>query len=203
MTEEAYLVALNIIGLIAFSFSGAIKARIHGLDLFGVIVLGFSTALGGGAIRDVMVQRIPLMLIDISYAIFSALGIISALTLKKNINTVIYTKVFLFSDAIGLASFTATGCIVAYQAGLGVIGIIVLGMSTAIGGGIIRDILVNEIPMVLNRELYATCSFAGCIVFRMFCESAGIQIAAYLSMSVVFIFRLFAIIFKWNLPRFS
>ncbi|MCM8788912.1 MAG: trimeric intracellular cation channel family protein [Candidatus Omnitrophica bacterium] len=203
MTEETYLVALNIIGLVAFSFSGAIKARIHGLDLFGVIVLGFSTALGGGAIRDVMVQRIPLMLTDISYAIFSALGIIFALALKKNIDTVIYTKVFLVSDAIGLASFTATGCIVAYQSGLGAIGIIVLGVSTAIGGGIIRDIFVNEIPIVLNRELYATCSFAGCIIFRVLCNIAGTHIAAYASVSAVFIFRLFAIIFKWNLPKFS
>lgn len=203
MTEELYLVVLNAIGLIAFSFSGAVKARIHGLDLFGIIFLGFSTALGGGAIRDLMVQKIPLMITDISYTIFCIIGIIAAIILKKNFDTAIYTKVFLVSDGIGIASFTATGCSVASQAGLGAIGIVVLGMSTAIGGGIIRDVLVNEIPMVLNKELYATCSFVGCIVFWALSCSLGNHIAAYISMLSVFILRLLAIIFKWNLPKFS
>ncbi len=201
--DETYLFFLNIVGLVAFSFSGAIKARIHNLDLFGIIFIGFSTALGGGAIRDILVQKIPLMLTDISYTIFSITGIFAALLLKKNVNTSTYTKIFLISDGIGLASFTATGCIVANQAGLGVIGVVVLGMSTAIGGGIIRDILVNEIPMVLNKEIYATCSFAGCLVFWILSQFSGIYISAYISMASVFLLRLFAILFKWNLPKFS
>ncbi|MCX7705177.1 MAG: trimeric intracellular cation channel family protein [bacterium] len=203
MTEELYLVILNAIGLIAFSFSGAIKARIHGLDLFGIILLGFSTALGGGAIRDVMVQRIPLMLTDVSYTIFCIIGIFAGIILKRNIDKAIYTRFFLVSDGIGLASFTATGCIVANQTGLGAIGIVVLGMSTAIGGGILRDVLVNEIPMVLSKEIYATCSFAGCIVFWLLSYKSGIHVAAYISVAVVFIFRMLSIRFGWNLPKFS
>ncbi|MCM8759312.1 MAG: trimeric intracellular cation channel family protein [Candidatus Omnitrophica bacterium] len=203
MIVEPYLFVLNAIGLIAFSFSGAVKARIHDLDLFGIIFLGFSTALGGGAIRDIMVQRIPLMLTDINYTIFSIFGILAGILLKRNISKAIYTKIFLVSDGIGLASFTATGCMVAAQTGLGVIGIVVLGMSTAIGGGIIRDVLVNEIPIVLSEEIYATCSFVGCIVFWMLFCISGIHISAFISMAVVFILRILAIIFNWNLPKFS
>lgn len=202
MTEELYLFVLNAIGLIAFSFSGAVKARIRGLDLYGIMLLGFATALGGGAIRDVMVQRIPLMLKEINYTVFCIAGILPVIILKKDITTAIYTKFFLVSDGIGLASFTTTGCIVANQVGLGAIGIIVLGMSTAIGGSIIRDVLVNEIPMVLSKEIYATCSLAGCIVFWLLSYNSGNHIAAYSSMFVVFIFRMLAIRFNWNLPRF-
>ncbi len=203
MTDQTYLFILNSVGLIAFAFSVALKAIMHNLDLFGIIFLGFATALGGGAIRDVLVQRVPLMLTDISYTIFTLIGVVGAIVLKKETARAMYTKVFLISDGIGLASFTATGCIVAYQEGLGIIGIIVLGMSTAIGGGIIRDILVNEIPMVLNREIYATCSFVGCIFFWILVQTYGIQSASYISLAIVFILRVFSIIFRWNLPRFS
>ncbi len=203
MTQETYLFVLNAIGLIAFSFSGAIKAIMHNLDLFGIIVLGLSTALGGGAIRDVMVHRVPAMLTDINYTSFSLLGIAGSILTKKNRDAAVYTKIFLVSDGIGLASFTASGCLVAYDNGLGVIGMIVLGIMTAVGGGIIRDVLINEIPMVLTRELYATCSFVGCIVFWISVIVFDVRYGSFLSMLTVFTLRMLAIRYRWNLPKFS
>ncbi|HOC03697.1 MAG TPA: trimeric intracellular cation channel family protein [bacterium] len=203
MSQETYLFVLNAIGLIAFSFSGAIKAIIHYLDLFGIIFLGLSTALGGGAIRDIMVHQVPAMLTDINYVFFSLLGIVGAILVKGNRDNAVYTKIFLVSDGIGLASFTSSGCLVAYNCGLGPIGIIVLGIITAIGGGIIRDILVNEIPIVLNKELYATCSFVGCVIFWIFALIFDIKYASFLSVLTVFIIRMIAIKYRWNLPRFS
>ncbi|MGC8805244.1 MAG: trimeric intracellular cation channel family protein [Candidatus Ratteibacteria bacterium] len=200
---EAYFVFLNAVGLIAFSFSGAIKGIMKELDLFGIILLGIVTALGGGAIRDIMVQKIPVMLSAPSYVLLSLIGVIAAIIVKGKRNIAVYTKVFLVSDAIGLASFTATGSIIAYQNGLGMIGMVVLGMSTAIGGGMIRDILANEVPMVLNKEIYATCSFAGCIVFWACYRICDLNLTSYLSMATVFVLRILAIRYRWNLPKFS
>ncbi|HOK79939.1 MAG TPA: trimeric intracellular cation channel family protein [bacterium] len=200
---EAYFVFLNAVGLIAFSFSGAIKGIIKELDLFGIILLGIVTALGGGAIRDIMVQKTPVMLTAPSYVLLSLVGVIAAISVKGKRNIAVYTKIFLISDAIGLASFTSTGSIIAYQSGLGMIGMIVLGMSTAIGGGIIRDILANEVPMVLNKEIYATCSLAGCIVFWACYRICDINLTSFFSMATVFVLRMLAIRYRWNLPKFS
>ena len=193
----------NVIGLITFSFSGAIKGIYKKLDLFGVIVVGMSTSLAGGVIRDVLVNQIPKMMTDFSYIGFSLLGILIAIISRKK-TTPITEKIFLISDAIGLSSFTASGCIVAVKNSLGIIGIILLGLSTAIGGGIIRDILLGDIPLVLCKEFYASCSILGCIFFWISLNCGlSIYISVLICVLIVFLIRLMAIKYNWHLPYFS
>ncbi len=194
---------LNIIGLITFSFSGAIKGIYKKFDLFGVIVLGIITALGGGVIRDILVNLVPKMMTDFSYTGFSLLGVLIAIISRKK-TTPIIEKIFLISDAIGLSSFTATGCIVAVENSLGIIGIVLLGLSTAIGGGILRDILSGDIPLVLCKEFYASCSILGSLFFWI-CVISGISLSlsALICVLIVFFTRLMAIKYKWHLPYFS
>ncbi|HOK56912.1 MAG TPA: trimeric intracellular cation channel family protein [bacterium] len=193
----------NIIGLITFSFSGAIKGISKKFDLFGIIVLGCITALGGGVIRDILVNQLPKMLIDPSYIGFSLLGVLLAILLRKKI-TPIVEKIFLISDAIGLASFTATGCIIGKESSLGLVGIILLGLSTAIGGGIIRDILSGDIPLVLQKEFYASCSILGGFIFWL-CLIFGfpISFSTFICVIIVFLTRIMAIKYNWHLPHFS
>jgi uncharacterized membrane protein YeiH len=194
---------LNIIGLITFSFSGAIKGIYKKFDLFGIIVLGISTSLGGGVIRDVLVNQIPKMMTDFSYIGFSLLGILIAIITRQKITPII-EKIFLISDAIGLSSFTATGCLVAVENSLGIIGIILLGLSTAIGGGIIRDILSGDVPLVLCKEFYASCSILGCIFFWVcLILNISLSISALICVLTVFLIRLMAIKYNWHLPYFT
>ena len=194
---------LNIIGLITFSFSGAIKGIYKKFDLFGIIVLGISTSLGGGVIRDVLVNQIPKMMTDFSYIGFSLLGILIAIITRQKITPII-EKIFLISDAIGLSSFTATGCLVAVENSLGIIGIILLGLSTAIGGGIIRDILSGDVPLVLCKEFYASCSILGCIFFWLcLILNMSLSISALICVLTVFLIRLMAIKYNWHLPYFT
>jgi uncharacterized membrane protein YeiH len=194
---------LNIIGLITFSFSGAIKGIYKKFDLFGIIVLGISTSLGGGVIRDVLVNQIPKMMTDFSYIGFSLLGILIAIITRQKITPII-EKIFLISDAIGLSSFTATGCLIAVENSLGIIGIILLGLSTAIGGGIIRDILSGDVPLVLCKEFYASCSILGCIFFWLcLILNISLTISALICVLTVFLIRLMAIKYNWHLPYFT
>jgi uncharacterized membrane protein YeiH len=194
---------LNIIGLITFSFSGAIKGIYKKFDLFGIIVLGISTSLGGGVIRDVLVNQIPKMMTDFSYIGFSLLGILIAIITRQKITPII-EKIFLISDAIGLSSFTATGCLIAVENSLGIIGIILLGLSTAIGGGIIRDILSGDVPLVLCKEFYASCSILGCIFFWLcLILNISLSISALICVLTVFLIRLMAIKYNWHLPYFT
>lgn len=193
----------NIIGLLAFSFSGAAKGINRGLDIFGIAVLGTITALGGGMIRDFMVSRTPVMLTNPYYIGFSLLGVLFALLTRRWSNKILTDWGFLFSDAIGLSAFTVTGALVAIEYHLGIIGIIILGLSTAIGGGIMRDILVGEIPLIFQKEVYASCSILGGFVFWLIIFLNGEKtFASTVGMMTTLLLRLLAIKRQWNLPRF-
>ncbi|MBC7327372.1 trimeric intracellular cation channel family protein [bacterium] len=197
------LEVFNIIGLIAFAFSGAVKGIKRELDIFGITVLGLVTALGGGVLRDFMVARIPIMLLDPYYIGFSILGVLIAIFTRRWSDVILSDFGFLFSDAIGLSAFTITGALIAQQYNLGVIGIIMLGLSTAVGGGVIRDILVREIPLILQKEVYASCSILGATVFWLITSSGGESgLASTTGMLTTLFLRVVAIIRHWNLPRF-
>ncbi len=197
------LEASNILGLLAFSFSGAVKGINRGLDIFGITVLGLATALGGGVIRDFMVTRTPIMLTDPSYIGFSLIGVLLALLTRRWSNIIITDWGFLFSDAIGLSAFTVSGALVAQQYQLGIIGVIVLGLSTAVGGGVVRDILAGEVPLILHREVYASCSILGGFIFWLISSlDGGRTLASTAGMLTTLLLRVLAIKRQWNLPRF-
>lgn len=197
---------LNIIGLLSFAFSGGVKGLTKNFDLFGITLLGIITALGGGTLRDILVLKTPQMLTNLNYVIFALIGAGIAIGFRKKYHTEITKeKIFLISDAIGLAAFTVGGCLVAVENKCGFIGFVILGLSTAVGGGIIRDILAGETPLVLKEEFYASCAIAGSILFWLLWKLnfTSVEQTGSIVVFIVFFLRLIAIKLNWKLPRLS
>lgn len=155
---------LDLLGTFIFALTGGIKAVKHELDVFGVVILSISTGIGGGMIRDILIGSTPpaalkheeYLLICIAAAV---IVFFTARIIAQRWN------IILFFDAVGLGVFTVIGASKGMGSGLGVIGVLMMGTMTATGGGIIRDILANEIPAILKKDFYATATIIGGIVF--------------------------------------
>lgn len=163
MSLDTLLVALDLIGTFVFALSGAAEGVKHRLDLFGVLVLSFAAATAGGLMRDVLIGSIPpAALSDVRY-ILVAISAGLLMFLAPKIVERLRRTVLLF-DAAGLALFVITGTYKALAFSLNPIAACLLGVLTGIGGGIVRDLLVREIPTVLHREIYAVAGLAGALV---------------------------------------
>lgn len=191
---------LDIIGTIAFAMSGALTAISKKLDPFGVFIIAFVTAVGGGTLRDVMIGRTPVgWMLDLEYVYVIALAFILSILFRRKFDK-LRTSLFLF-DTIGLGVFTLIGLEKGINIGLHPAICIALGTMTACFGGVIRDILCNEIPVIFRKEIYATICILGGVVFFMLKKLQLNEDALYLSTSMVIIFvRLMAVKFKWYLP---
>ncbi len=192
----------DIIGIASFALSGFLVAVRKELDLLGVMLFAFLTALGGGIIRDIIINQTPVSLKDST----PSLIVISIILLAKFSKIAQKTKperfkVFIFSDAMGLVSFSITGALVGISNELNFFGTLILSLSTAIGGGVIRDILINEIPLILTSGFYATVSV---IISSILFLANYFGFLNSIVISTVFVFglflRLFAYYKKWNLP---
>ena len=209
---ELFFLILEIVGTISFAISGAMAAIEKRVDLFGVIFLGITTSLAGGIIRDVVIGRVPpAAFSDYKYM---AIAIATSLVVfilarvyhqhyKDNlewINTI--NNVF---DAAGLGAFTITGANVAMGMGYRWNGffVVFLAMVTGIGGGVLRDLMIGEIPFVLRKRIYAVASLAGGFVYYLLSVKVRMDTmsAAFIGIAIVFGLRMFATIFKWNLPK--
>lgn len=209
---EVFFLILEIAGTISFAISGAMAAVEKRVDLFGVIFLGVTTSLAGGIIRDVVIGRVPpVAFSDYKYM---AIAIVTSLIVfilarvyhehyKDNlelINTI--NNVF---DAAGLGAFTITGANVAMGMGYRWNGffVVFLAMVTGIGGGVLRDLMIGEIPIVLRKRIYAVASLAGGFVYYLLSVKIRMETmsAAFIGIAIVFGLRMFATIFKWNLPK--
>lgn len=200
----------EIAGTIAFAISGALVGISRRMDIFGILVLALSTAIGGGIIRDVLVGNIPpnsfktslyiVLTIVITFIIFfiyrnKALRYMSRRKLQK---------IYLLADTLGLASFTVTGTTIGFNAYPEYpLFAVILGLITAVGGGIIRDVLAQRIPSVLQEEIYALPSIIGGVVFYII-VSIGNEywyLASPISFFVVFLLRLIGIYYHLSLPK--
>jgi uncharacterized membrane protein YeiH len=154
---------LDFAGTFAFAISGALVAVRHRLDLFGVLVLAFAAAAAGGILRDIALGATPpVALVDWRYAAVSiAAGL---LTFFRHAQVERMRNPVQLFDAVGLGLFAVLGTSKALQAGLGPLGAIMLGILTGVGGGVVRDVLVAQIPGVLKRELYAVAALLGAVV---------------------------------------
>ena len=199
---------LDAVGTMAFAMSGAFKAVRHRLDLLGVLVLGFATAIGGGVIRDTLLHRTPVAFLTNGPAFFSLLGCViaaawptaaSRLRKPKELEN---DRVFLVVDALGLAIFAVTGARLGAEAGLTAWSTILLAAITAVGGGMIRDILVREVPLVLSADFYATAALIGGLAFVL-CYRWGVPplLTSIATFAVTFLLRVMAIWRGWHLPR--
>jgi uncharacterized membrane protein YeiH len=186
----------------AFAVTGAFKAIEHNADVVGVIALSTVTGVAGGVFRDIIFGIVPPTAINNpSYLIVTiASGIVIFFLypyIKKHWN------LFLKFDAVGLGVFTVIGGTFAYNLfGLNFLTMATAGTLSAVGGGILRDVLVKEIPLVLVKELYASASFIGIVTFfTLLAIGFNLNIVTIPSILVVILVRLIAIRFKWNLPK--
>ncbi len=192
---------LDIIGTFAFAISGALVASKKKFDLFGVIIIAFVTAVGGGMIRDILINAHPINWIaDLNYIWTILIAVVFTFLFKSKIAPLSKTM-FLF-DTIGLGVFTLLGVQKGLLFNLHPFVAIVMGMVSAVMGGVTRDILTNRIPLIFKKEIYAMASLAGGVMFlttNYFKLTNNIQFLA--TITVVIIIRLIAVKYKLKLPQ--
>lgn len=190
---------LDIIGTMAFAMSGALTAMNKKLDPFGVFIIAFVTAVGGGTLRDMMIGRTPVgWMQDLNYVYFICIGFVLAIVFRKKLDR-LRTSLFLF-DTIGLGVFTLIGLEKGIATGLHPIICIALGTMTACFGGVIRDILCNEVPVIFRKQIYATiCIFGGIVFFALKKGNLNDDVLYVITSLVIIIVRLLAVKFRWSL----
>jgi uncharacterized membrane protein YeiH len=187
------------IGIIAFAISGVMVGLRKHLDVFGLLVVGVVTAIGGGIIRDIIVNKMPYAFINTDYLIF-AIATTCVIIMLCRFNLIIPSKFYLAGDTIGLGAFATAGALVALDNNLGLLQTIILAVVTAVGGGAIRDILVNDIPFILRRELYATvAALTGIVVYSINLISLPLSVIYGVIFAIVL--RSYAIQKKISLPK--
>lgn len=193
---------LDLLGVAVFAVSGALAAGRKGMDLLGVIVIAALTAIGGGTVRDVLLDRHPIFWIADPVYLLVILAAAGA--------TLVYARwrpppgnLLLFADAAGLALFTLLGAQIAEKSGLSPIIVVLMGTMTGSAGGVLRDILSAEIPLILRRDIYATAAIVGAS-FYLLAQSLGLtrDWSFAIGLAVVMGLRVYAIGRGWRLPTF-
>jgi uncharacterized membrane protein YeiH len=190
------------IGIIAFAISGFFIATKHNLDLLGVMVSVFLTSFGGGIIRDVMVDNTPYIFSKNLPSIVVTSVFILMIIFKIHKRDVIENKpLFILSDSIGLVSFSITGALIALEHNYNLTGILALSFITAVGGGISRDVIINEVPFIFKTGFYGTVSLlVGFVLYIL----NSYDLISFASLFVVFVFgvsiRSIGYYQKWSIP---
>ena len=205
---EDVMFVLELIGAAAFAVSGAMVAIEKKADIFGVLFLAVTTALGGGVIRDVLIGRIPpVMFVSYWYLLISVVAALAVFidaylrSEKYKLHLDKLDAVNNVFDAIGLAVFTVSGMNAAMPVSDNVILVLFVGMCTGVGGGMLRDVMTNTMPKVLRKRVYAVASLIGCgLYYVMHVLDINQLLSVGCGMLVIFALRLFATIYKWNLP---
>jgi len=197
-----FLTIIDILGTISFAVSGAFLAMEKKLDPFGVLVLAFVTAIGGGTLRDILIGNLPVSWMrneTATIVIFSSA--IATMFFGRYLRH-LTTTLFLF-DALGLGLFTIVGIKLGMEKHFSMGVCIALGTITACFGGVVRDVLLNHIPLLFRKEIYAMACIAGGIVYfgLLKCSIDG-DMVTVLAILFIFIVRLLAVKWKWSLPRF-
>ena len=197
---DILLYLLDMVGIIACAIAGTLLAQHKGFDIAGCILVSMVNAIGGGTLRDMALDRHPLFwMTDLNYVI-----VITVTSLILQIFFHLYHKIdnaLKLFDAIGLAAFSVIGFKVALTQGMSPLVAIMMGVWTAIIGGMLRDIICNEISLVLQREIYITASIAGSVTYlclQYVGVSAGIN--EFIMLFVIFAVRMLALRFDWHLP---
>jgi len=198
---DGFISILDYLGTVAFAVTGASKAIAHKADIFGIIVLATVVGVAGGITRDVIFGRFPTAFSDPIYVSMTVLtGIVMFFLysyFKKRMN------IWLVFDAIGLGVFSIIGASIAYQiVGLDFLPMLFGGVITAIGGGILRDVFVRDIPIVFVKEVYAVASIIGIVIFYVILSNGvDMQVASVIGIVAATGIRLLAMKFNWNLPK--
>jgi uncharacterized membrane protein YeiH len=199
MKSEVFTL-IDILGTAAFSISGVFAAMEKKLDIFGIFIIAFITAIGGGTIRDVLIGDFPVSWMRSgNYSIVIFLSAAIAILFNKLIKD--YDRILLVFDSIGLGFFTVLGIQKGIQFGFSPGLCIALGTITACFGGLIRDIILNQIPRIFHKEIYATACIFGGIIYFVLLKIALPQAALdAICISLIVLVRLIAVKYNWSLP---
>jgi uncharacterized membrane protein YeiH len=191
-----------VVAIAAEAMTAALAAGRRRMDWFGVCVLAVVTALGGGTMRDTLLGHYPLSWVaDPNLLLIAAGAALVTIALARFMETLRWP--FLILDALGLVVFTIIGCNVAIEMGQHPIIVIVAGMITGIAGGIIRDVLCNDVPLVFSGELYATVSIvSGALYYLGVMAGFPLEAVTIVAIVVGFTLRVLAILFNWSMPKF-
>lgn len=202
MSEFNLVVAADILGIVAFALSGFLVGVRNNLDLLGVIISASLTALGGGVVRDVILDRTPFAFNEYYPAITVISTIVLAFLFRLYRREQLERQwLFVISDTIGLVAFSITGALLAIDAGFNFFGVIILSFLTAIGGGVLRDILINQVPAVLVSDFYGSIALIVSILLLILAATTGVSTLTVAAVATVAItLRLAAYIKGWHLP---
>ncbi|MDO4159507.1 MAG: trimeric intracellular cation channel family protein [Prevotellaceae bacterium] len=193
-------IVIEFLGTFAFAISGIRWAAFKKFDWFGGYVVGLATAIGGGTIRDVMLGVTPFWMTNSIYIICTAVALVLAIIFKKSIGK--FSRTWFLFDTLGLGLFTIAGIQKTLYAGLPFWVAIIMGCITGAAGGVMRDVLVNEVPLIFRKEIYALACIIGGLVYHL-CSMCGfnIEITVISSFASIVIIRLLAVKFHISLPH--
>ena len=206
--SQTMLLIFEIVGTIAFAISGAMTGLAKKMDIFGVAILGLTTATGGGLIRDVILGNTPPATFrNPTYAIValfvSVLVFIPLVRRMMETQKVIFDTILLVMDSLGLGLFTVVGIQIAHSLSdsYGRFLLLVVGVITGVGGGMLRDIFAGDTPYVFKKHVYATASLVGAIVCVAVWDVLGETVSMTIGAAVILVLRLCAAKYHWNLPK--
>ncbi len=196
------LAVIYLIAISAEAMTGALSAGRRRMDLFGVVIIACVTALGGGSLRDIVLGHYPLGWVQHpEYLGFTICAALIATWLARWMHH--FRCTFLVLDGLGLIAFTLIGCAVARDAGHSVPIVLIAGMLTGAFGGVLRDVLCNEVPLIFQKELYAVITlFTGAAWLGLLALGVSLNAATLWSLGGGFALRLLAIHYKWEMPKF-
>jgi uncharacterized membrane protein YeiH len=212
-TEQSVADALGVFqtifeyaGTVAFAISGALVAGQKRMDVAGVVVLGAIVAVGGGTTRDLLLGQVPVFWVnDPTFVVVGVLAALATIPLAKTgtLRTMQKYNLVDVSDAAGLSLFVITGTNVALAAGAADLPAAIVGVISGVGGGIIRDVLANEVPGVLRSgHLYATAAFAGSVLYVLLLEAAVAPlVAVWAPILTIFGLRMLSLRYGWGVPK--
>ncbi len=200
-----YFIVADILGIIAFSLSGFLIAIKNDLDILGIVIASALTALGGGIIRDAILSSAPFAFTSLYPALTLIVTILIAYFFRVYKKPSIERKwIFVVSDTIGLVAFSITGAILAIHAGYNFFGIIILSFITAVGGGVTRDIMINQVPTVLISDFYGSIAVIVALALGALEMFDALNEVTILSVAVAsVILRLIAFKRGWHLPTLT
>jgi uncharacterized membrane protein YeiH len=196
-----FLYLLDLLGTAAFAASGALAGVRRGMDIFGVLMLGLVTATGGGTLRDLLLGDTPPFIFKNETYLYISIAVsLAVFILHRHLDFLEHPLQFF--DAIGLGTFVVIGTGKALTFHFGIVGAVMMGVMTATAGGMIRDILSNKVPMVLQKEVYASaCMAGGFLLVLMHRAQLPDSLSVLAAAIVVIAVRLLAIRYKWSLPK--
>ena len=200
----SFVYSLEMLGTAAFAVSGALAASRKRMDIFGFCVLALMPAVGGGTIRDIIIDRVPVFWVSDNRYVAVALIAALAVFFSPHRRPGSRRQVLIWADALGLSLFAALGTEICLQHNTGPLVAVMLGVTTAVTGGMIRDVICNEIPLILSREIYATAAFAASLAYVLADKLAlGNNLALTIGVVTGFAVRGLAIVYNWSLPSFG